>query len=71
MTEQQFTALATLMRSRSKCKARQAMFLHLVERMSVGDAAIQAGISPNAASHAIGRAKRALALCKAVVSTQQ
>ena len=62
VSPEQFVALAKLMRARASNKSRQAAFLHLVERVSVGEAAQRAGISPNAASHAIRRARTALKL---------
>jgi len=66
VSAEQFDALAKLMRSRAKQKSRQAAFLHLVERVSVTEAAQRSGISPNAASHAIRRARTALKLAYVV-----
>ena len=63
MTEAQFTALAQLLRLRNG-PAREAANLHLVQGLTVPDAARQAGMDYRAATYSVKRVKEGLALAK-------
>jgi DNA-directed RNA polymerase specialized sigma24 family protein len=63
MTEAQFTALAQLLRLRAG-PARQAVRLHLVQGLSVPDAARAAGVDYQLALKAVYRVNAGLALTK-------
>lgn len=62
MTEQQFAALAELIRLRGG-HSQQAARLILVDGLAPGEAAKRAGISPAAASNVLASCRRGLALC--------
>lgn len=62
MTQDQFEALAKLLRLRSADRSRQAAFLQLVDGLPLAEAAALSGVSPNAASKAANRVRRGLAL---------
>jgi hypothetical protein len=64
MTPIQFEALARLMRLRSNDPSKQAAFLQMVKEMRPIEAALQVGISPNAATKAATRVRRGLELAK-------
>ncbi len=66
MTDDQFTALATLMRLRAS-PSREAVRLVLVDGMRQADAARAVGISASALGNAIRAAKLAVELVKVVV----
>ncbi len=68
MTETQFAALAQLLRLRTG-PAREAASLHLVQGLSVPDAARAAGMDYRAATYAVKRAKEGLALAKAATGS--
>jgi DNA-directed RNA polymerase specialized sigma24 family protein len=61
MTEAQFTALAQILRLRQG-PARQAVRLHLVQGLSVPDAARAAGVDYQLALKAVKRAKDGMKL---------
>jgi len=61
MTDAQFTALAQLLRLRQG-PARQAVRLHLVQGLSVPDAARAAGVDYQLALKAVKRAKDGMKL---------
>jgi hypothetical protein len=63
MTSDQFTALAQLLRLRTG-PAREAASLHLVQGLTVPDAARAAGMDYRAATYAVKRVKEGLALAK-------
>jgi hypothetical protein len=63
MTSDQFTALAQLLRLRTG-PAREAASLHLVQGLSVPDAARQVGMDYRAATYSVKRVKDGLALAK-------
>ena len=63
MTEVEFAALAQLLRLWSG-PTREAVRLHLVQGLSVPDAARAAGMGYRAATYAVKRAKEGLALAK-------
>ncbi len=66
MTEAQFTALAQLLRLRAG-PAQEAVRLHLVQGLSVPDAARAAGLPYTHAWQACQRAKAGLELAKLAV----
>lgn len=66
MTEQQFTALCELLSLR-RSPSNDALRLHLVEGLSVPDAARSAGCTYTAAWKAVNRAMRGLELAQAAV----
>ena len=63
MTEAQFTALARLLRLRTG-PAREAANLHLVQGLTVPDAARAVGMDYRAATYSVKRVKDGLALAK-------
>ncbi len=63
MTDAQFQALAQLLRLRTG-PAREAASLHLVQGLTVPDAARAAGMDYRAATYAVKRAKEGFALAK-------
>lgn len=63
ITDEQFAALAVLLRLRSG-PAEQAAFLVLVDGRSVGDAARECGLTYKAAHQAVKRAREGLALAR-------
>jgi hypothetical protein len=67
MTHEQFQALAQLLRLRTG-PARQAVALHLVQGLTVPDAARAVDMDYRAASYAVKRAKTGLELARAAVS---
>lgn len=64
ITEEQFAALAVLLRLRSG-PAEQAAFLVLVDGVSVGDAARECGLTYKAAHQAVKRARDGLTMARA------
>jgi len=65
LTEAQFTALAQLLRLRAG-PAQEAVRLHLVQSLSVPDAARAAGVDYQLALKAVYRVKAGLALIKKI-----
>lgn len=63
MTDTQFTALAQLLRLRAG-PAQEAVRMHLVQGLSVPDAARKAGVDYQLALKAVYRVKEGLALIK-------
>jgi hypothetical protein len=64
MTDAQFQALAQLLRLRTG-PAREAASLHLVQGLTVPDAARAVGMDYRAATYSVKRVKEGLALAKA------
>jgi DNA-directed RNA polymerase specialized sigma24 family protein len=67
LTEAQFVALAQLLRLRAG-PAREAVRLHLVQGLSVTDAARAAGVNYQLGLKAVYRVKAGLALIKKISS---
>jgi hypothetical protein len=67
MTDAQFTALAQLLRLRQG-RAQEAVRLHLVQNLSVPDAARSAGVDYQLALKAAHRVNAGLALIKKISS---
>lgn len=69
ITEEQFGALAELLRLRAG-PAEQASFLVLVDGRSVGDAARECGLSYRAAFQAVKRCREGLDLARRASGTE-